>query len=97
MSKLENDVLKEQVLRQLEKAMFHSMTTSELARQLESMPRKVRRAAMDLAAEGKISPLLTNDLGRPEYRYFLLHVPKEEAPVEEPQAPWYRRVLGWFK
>jgi len=91
----ENDVLKEQIIRELEKAMLHSLTTSELARQLESMPRKVRRAAMDLAAEGKISPLLTNDLGRPEYRYFLLHVPKKEEPQVE--APWWRRVLGWFK
>jgi predicted ArsR family transcriptional regulator len=95
MSNLENDVLKEQILRQLERAMFHSLTTSELARQLESMPRKIRRAAMDLADEGLVTPLLTNDLGRPEYRFFLMHIPKQEEPQVE--APWWRRVLGWFK
>ena len=102
MSELENDSLKTQILGQLERAMFHSMTTSELSRQLESMPRKVRRACMELQEEGKVSALLTNDYGRPEYRYFLMAQPVVEKGgfvevTPEEHTPWYRRVLGWFK
>lgn len=101
MLELENDALKNQVLLALSKAPFGSLTTSELSRKLESMPRKIRRAALDLHEEGIVTAVLTNDFGRPEYRYFLMAPPKkEEAPVEEPQeenAPWYRRVLNWFK
>lgn len=97
MHDLENDVLKVQILRELESAMFHSLTTSELARQLDSMPRKVRKAAMDLHEEGEVNAVLTSDLGRPEYRYFLLHVPKQEEPQDAPGAPWWRKVMGWFK
>ena len=100
--------LQRQIIAELEQAMFHSLTTGELARTLNADARLVRKAAMALQGTSQISALKTNDKGRPEYRYFLLHVPvqqeisMEPAPVEPPDAqdapaPWWRRVVGWMK
>jgi predicted transcriptional regulator len=96
--------LQRQIIAELEQAMFHSLTTGELAQMLNVDARLVRKAAMKLRDDSQIGALKTNDKGRPEYRYFLLHVPvqqeisMEPAPAkEEPAEPWWRRVTGWFK
>lgn len=100
------EALQRKIIVELENAMFHSLTTMELAQELATSPQKVRRAAVVLRDSNVISELRTNDRGCP-YRYFLLHVPVQEeismepAPVEPPDAPdapapWWRRVVGWF-
>lgn len=95
--------LQRQIIAELENAMFHSLTTGELAQLLNVDARFVRKAAMALQGTSQISALKTNDKGRPEYRYFLMHVPVQEeismepAPAQEEPAPWWRRVVGWMK
>ena len=100
------EVLQRKIIVELENAMFHSLTTMDLAQQLKATPQQVRRAAVVLRENNLISELRTNDRGCP-FRYFLLHVPVQEeismepAPVDPPDAPdapapWWRRVVGWF-
>jgi predicted ArsR family transcriptional regulator len=100
------EALQRKIVVELENAMFHSMTTIELAHQLNATPQQVRRAAVVLRENNVISELRTNDKGCP-FRYFLLHIPvqqeisMEPAPVDPPDAPdapapWWRRVVGWF-
>lgn len=94
MASLEMKQLQGSIILALDDAVLHSLTTSELCRELKEPQWRIRTAAENLREEGVVTMQRTNDIGRP-YRLFLI-----EAPVEEPQeenAPWYRRVLGWFK
>jgi transcription initiation factor IIE alpha subunit len=98
------EALQRKIIVELENAMFHSLTTMELAQELAVSAQQVRRAAVVLRDNQVISELRTNDRGSP-YRYFLMHIPvqqeipMEPAPVEPPDAPapWWRRVVGWMK
>ena len=96
--------LQRKIIVELENAMFHSLTTMELAQQLNATAQQVRRAAVVLRENNVISELRTNDRGCP-FRYFLLHIPVQQEismePVDPPDAPdapapWWRRVVGWF-
>jgi transcription initiation factor IIE alpha subunit len=101
------EALQRKIIVELENAMFHSLTSVELAQQLNATQQQVRRAAAVLRENNVISELRTSDRGCP-FRYFLLHTPvqqeisMEPAPVEPPAAPdapapWWRRVVGWLK
>lgn len=101
------EALQRKIVVELERAMFHSLTTVELAHQLDVPMQRVRRAAAALREQGVVTEMRTNDRGCP-FRYFLMHVPEQQeismepAPVEPPDAPdapapWWRRVVGWMK
>lgn len=96
------EALQRKIIVELENAMFHSLTTMELAQELATSPQKVRRAALVLRDSNVISELRTNDRGSP-YRYFLMHVPVQEeismepAPQVDTPPTWWRRVVGWIK
>jgi predicted ArsR family transcriptional regulator len=101
------EALQRRIIVELENAMFHSLTTIELAQQLNATPQQVRRAAVVLRENNVISEMRTNDRGCP-FRYFLMHIPvQQEIPMEpeavdppdapEVPAPWWRRVVGWMK
>ena len=94
------EALQRKIIVELENAMFHSLTTMDLAQQLNATPQQVRRAAVVLRDNQVVSELRTNDRGSP-YRYFLMHIPVQEEismePAPEAPAPWWRRVVGWVK
>ena len=101
------EALQRKIIVELENAMFQSLTSVELAQQLNATQQQVRQAAAVLRENNVISELRTSERGNP-FRYFLLHTPvqqeisMEPAPVEPPAAPdapapWWRRVVGWLK
>jgi transcription initiation factor IIE alpha subunit len=100
------ETLQRRIVVELENAMFHSLTSVDLAKQLNASQQQVRRAAAVLRENNVISEMRTSERGNP-FRYFLLHIPvqqeisMEPAPVDPPDAPdapapWWRRVVGWF-